>query len=73
MSETTHKTLFSVIQTTDAQGHSLCHVEWHPEILALVDENGEDTDPLIDFAEELLSRETADEDDPSGDEQNPKG
>jgi hypothetical protein len=53
-----HKTLFSVIQTTDAEGHSFCQVDWHPDLYEVVDAQtpeGVLTDRLIDLAEELLT------------------
>lgn len=57
MSEATHKTLFSVIQTTDAEGHSFFQVDWHPDLYSALDEmtpEGVLTDRLIDLAEELV-------------------
>ena len=52
-----HKTLFSVIQTTDAGGHSFFQVDWHPDLYPVLDEmtpEGVLTDRLIDLAEELI-------------------
>lgn len=46
------KILFSAIQCDDGT----IQMDWHPEIYPWVDENGKDTDYVIDFAEELLSR-----------------
>ena len=57
MTDVTHKTLFSVIQTTDADGHSFFQVEWHPDMYPVLDDilpEGKMTDRLIDFAEELV-------------------
>jgi hypothetical protein len=57
MSEVTHKTLFSVIQTTDAEGHSFFQVEWHKDLYPTLEEmtpEGVLTDRLIDLAEELV-------------------
>lgn len=60
-----HKTLFSVIQTTDADGNSFFQVDWHPDMYPILDEiypEGKMTDRLIDLAEELMA--TDDEDAP---------
>lgn len=46
------KTLFSVIQGSDG----VLEVDWHRDVLRVVDMDGKDTDPLIDLAEELLER-----------------
>lgn len=57
MADVKHKTLFSVIQTTDAEGHSFFQVEWHPDLYPVLDEmspEGVLTDRLIDLAEELM-------------------
>lgn len=57
MSDATHKTLFSVIQTTDAEGNSYFQVDWHPDMPPILDDifpEGKMTDRLIDFAEELI-------------------
>ena len=55
-----HRTLFSVIQTTDAEGNSFCQVDWHQDLYSVLDEitpEGVLTDRLIDLAEELLQAE----------------
>ena len=56
MTDVKHKTLFSVIQTTDTEGHSFFQVEWHPDLYPVLDEmttKGVLTDRLIDLAEEI--------------------
>jgi hypothetical protein len=56
MTAVTHKTLFSVIQTTDAEGNSFFQVDWHPDLYPVLEEmspEGVWTDRLINFAEEL--------------------
>lgn len=57
MTDVTHKTIFSVIQTTDAEGHSFFQVDWHPDLYPVLEEmtpEGVLTDRLIDLAEELM-------------------
>jgi hypothetical protein len=57
MADVTHKTLFSVIQTTDAEGKSFFQVDWHPDLYPTLEEmtpEGVLTDRLIDLAEELM-------------------
>ena len=57
MTDAKQKTLFSVIQTTDAEGYSFFQVDWHPDLYPVLEEmspEGVLTDRLIDLAEELM-------------------
>ena len=61
MTDITHKTLFSVIQTTDADGNSFFQVDWHPDMHPLLDDmipEGQMTGRLINLAEELISADS---------------
>lgn len=54
------RTLFSVVEMFDKDGRYFM-VDWHPDLHALLDElspNGELTDKIINFAEELLEDES---------------
>jgi hypothetical protein len=54
---TTRRTLFSVIEVTDAVGVRSFEVDWHPELYPLLDEvspDGQITDKLVGIAETLL-------------------
>lgn len=54
---TTRRTLFSVIEVTDAVGSRTFEVDWHPDLYPLLDEaspDGKITDKMIDIAETLL-------------------
>jgi len=46
------RVLFSVVE--DDFG---LRVDWHPDMLEVVDDQGRDTDHLLGFAEELLEAE----------------
>lgn len=53
----TRRTLFSVIEVTDAVGSRTFEVDWHPALYPILDEaspDGQITDKLIDIAETLL-------------------
>lgn len=52
------KTLFSVLQAEDGT----LQLDWHPDLYPVIDDNGADTDHIIDFAEELLGRLNASDD-----------
>lgn len=51
------KILFSVIQGADG----ILEVDWRRDLRCVIDDDGKDTDPLIDMAEELLERLKDDE------------
>ena len=55
---TTRRTLFSVIEVTDAVGSRSFEVDWHPDLYPILDEaspDGQITDKLISVAETLLN------------------
>ena len=53
----TRRTLFSVIEVTDAVGSRSFEVDWHPDLYPILDDASQDgqiTDKLIGIAETLL-------------------
>ena len=46
-----NETIFAVRRMPDGT----LFVDWHPDIHAIIDENGKDTDRILEIAEELLA------------------
>lgn len=51
----TNRTILSVIEVTPDVGAKFLYVDWCPEIMDCLSEDGKDTDKILDLVDELLA------------------